>query len=92
MILNSKTESGSNGEGLSALGENLGSSLVSPAIRKALTDPATIALAEVQLARIIESQPVQKALGPALNRIAVLAFVGVVAGCILANIITDKIK
>ena len=85
-------ESGSNGGGLSALGADIGESIVSPAVRKALTDPATLALAEVQMARILESQQVQKALAPMIQRVALLGFFGVVAGSILANIITGKMK
>lgn len=81
-----------NGSSLSALGVDLGESIVSPAVRKALTDPATLALAEVQVARILESEQVQKALAPMLRKVALLGFVGVVAGCVLANIITGKTK
>ena len=51
-----------NGSSLASLGAGLGESIVSPAVRKALADPATLALAEVQVARILESDQVQKAL------------------------------
>ena len=76
---------------LAGLGGLLGSSIITPGVQQALSDPTTRELAEVQVARIIESPAVQKALEPTLRKAAFLGFVGVIAGATIANIITRTI-
>jgi hypothetical protein len=80
-----------NGSGLGAIGSELGEAIVAPAVRKALMDPHTLKLAEVQLATLIESETVQKALAPTLKKVLVYGFVAVLLGGVVANLITRRI-
>ena len=80
-----------NGGGLGALGGELGDAIIGPAVRKALNDPNTLKLAEIQIASILESDTVKKAVEPVLKRLAIIGFGGVIAGALIANLIARKI-
>ena len=75
-----------------SLGSGLGDVFLTPAIRQSLKDPETLRLLEVQIAGILKSETVQLAVRPLVVKAATWAFVGVLAGSVLANLITDRMK
>lgn len=77
--------------GLGSIGAELGDAVLGPAVRKALLDPSTKQIAQVQIASILESPEVQAAIAPTLRKVAILGFVGVIAGATIANLLTRKI-
>lgn len=74
------------------LGSGLADAFLTPAIRQSLKDPETLRLLEVQIAGILKSESVRLAVRPLLVKAALWAFVGVLAGSVLANLITDRMK